>query len=202
MTSLPKHLLSLLLLASISLPTLAQDKSSFNTMGLDLEVLSYGGSFGGFYAFHPTPAVSLEIESDWALVESNDSFTYYDYYYYQPVQINNRNLSFFKVTGGATWFPFLDSMHPSLQVGFFLGGGPLVAFNTADDEPFFQRWKAVETSVTPMLRSGIQLRVLTGQGGSYNFKLGYDYASFDQVIDTQKDYKGLFFQAGWEFIHR
>ena len=93
-------------------------------------------------------------------------------------------------------------MHPSLQFGVFASAGPLLALNTADNETFLARWQAVEPDLALMGRAGIHLRILTGQGGSYNFRLGYDYAGFDHVIDTQQVYQGLFFMAGMEFLKR
>ncbi len=170
-------------------------------MGLDMELLSYGGSFGGFYSFHPSEALSFDVEMDWSLVENNDTFTYYNYYS-QPVSLNSRNLSFVKILPGATWFPFIDSMHPSMQVGGFACAGPVWALNTDDNEKLFERWQDVETSLAPMFRAGVHLRILNGQGASYNFRLGYDYMSFNEVIDAQKTYQGIFFQAGMEFLHR
>jgi len=192
-------LISTLLLSS----TLAQSPEviRFNTTGIDIELLSYGGSFGGFYNFHPSPALSLDIESDWSVVQSNDTFSFYDFYN-QPITVNNQNLSFVKLLVGATWFPFLETMHPSLQIGTFAAAGPLLALNTADDEKFIERWQEVETSVTPLFRSGLHLKILTGQGSSYNFRLGYDYASFGETVDSNKTYKGIFFQVGLEFLHR
>ncbi len=178
-----------------------QSQLKFRTMGLDMEILGYGGSLGGFYSFHFNEAMSLDLEMDWSLIESNDTFAYYDYYN-RPVSINNRNLSFVKLLAGTTWFPFLETMHASLQVGGFVASGPVFALNTADDEALLDRWQHVETDVAPMVRGGIHLRVLTGQAASYNFRLGYDYIAFDQVIDSRQIYKGLFFQAAMEFQHR
>ena len=173
----------------------------FNTRGVDMELLSYGGSLGGFFSRHPGEAFSLDLEADWTLVENDDSFTYYNYYN-QPISINHRNLSFVKLLAGATWFPFMDKMHPSLQFGLFTAAGPLLALNTADDEQVITRWKAVETDLTVLGRPGVHLRILTGQGGSYNFRIGYDYAAFDQIIDNSRVYQGLFFMAGMEFLNR
>ena len=192
-------LISLIIISSLS----AQPNKPvrYKTMGVDMELLSYGGSFGGFYSFHPSEALGLEMELDWSIVESNDTFTYYNYYS-EPVSINNRNLSFVKLLPGVTWFPFTESMHPSMQVGGFVAAGPVWALNTDDDEDFLERWQHVDTSVTPLFRVGVTLKVLTGQGASYQFRLGYDYASFDKVIDSRQTYKGVFFQAGMEFLHR
>ncbi|MCK5794270.1 MAG: hypothetical protein KAH12_06175 [Anaerolineales bacterium] len=194
-----------LIILSLSLFTTIQaqpqESLKFNTMGLDMEILSYGGSLGGTYSFHRSEAFSLDLEMDWSLVESNDTFTYYDYYN-RPVSINNRNLSFVKLLAGMTWFPFLETMHPSTQVGGFVAAGPLLALNTADDEALFERWQQVETDLAPLMRAGLHLRILTGQGASYNFRLGYDYARFEQVIDSRQIYKGIFFQAAMEFVHR
>ncbi|NQV30701.1 MAG: hypothetical protein HQ508_07430 [Candidatus Marinimicrobia bacterium] len=179
----------------------SREKVTFQTLGLDMELLSYGGSMGGFYGFHFSEAFSLDVEMDWSIIESNDSFSYYNYYN-QPVVVNNRNLSFVKLMPGFTWFPFLKSMHPSMQAGVFASAGPIWSLNTADDEPFLDRWKKVETHLTPMIRAGVNMRIMSGQGTSYNFRLGYDYASFDEVIDSRQTYKGIFFQAGMEFLHR
>lgn len=195
----------LLLIILFSLSGMGQsqtrDSERFDTKGLDMELLSYGGSLGGFYSFHPSAALSLDVESDWSLIESNDTFAYYDYYN-RPVTVNNRNLSFVKLLGGVTWFPFLETMHPSLQVGTFAAIGPVLSLNTADDETLLERWKEVETDLALMSRAGLHLRVLTGQGSSYNFRIGYDYARFDKQIDENQTYKGLFFQVGMEFLHR
>jgi len=166
-----------------------------------MELLSYGGSLGGFFNLHPTDAFSLDLESAWSLVENDDSFTYVNYYN-QPISVNHRNLSFVKFLAGATWFPLLERMHPSVQTGVFAAAGPVLALNTADDEAFLKRWKHVEPDVTPMFRAGIHLRILTGQGGSYNFRIGYDYAAFDHVIDTRRVYQGLFLMVGMEFLDR
>ena len=103
---------------------------------------------------------------------------------------------------GITWFPFIDTMHPSFQFGGFAAVGPLLALNTDDDEAFIERWGHVESHLTPLFRAGVHLRILSGQGASYSFRIGYDYASFDEVIDARQTYKGLFFQAGMEFLHR
>lgn len=173
----------------------------YKTMGLDMELLSYGGSLGGFYSYHPNEAFSLDVEIDWSLVESNDTYTYYNYYG-QPISINNRNLSFVKVLPGITWFPFIETMHQSFQVAGFLSAGPVWALNTADDEAFIERWGRVESDFAPLFRGGLHVRILSGQGASYTFRLGYDYASFDKIIDERQTYKGLFFQAGMEFLHR
>ncbi len=173
----------------------------YSTMGVDMELLSYGGSLGGFYSYHTSEALSFDLELDWSLVESNDTYTYYNYYG-QPISINNRNLSFVKLMPGITWFPFIDTMDPSFQFGGFLSAGPVWALNTADDEAFLARWKKVKGHFAPIFRYGINVRILSGQGSSYTFKLGYDYASFDQVIDARQTYRGLFFQAGMEFLHR
>mgnify|MGYP002633288246 FL=1 len=170
-------------------------------MGLDMELLSYGGSMGGFYSYHFSEALSLDLELDWSIIENNDSFAYTDFYG-RPISINNKNLSFVKLMPGFTWFPFLKSMHPSMQAGVFASAGPIWSLNTADDEPFLDRWKQVDTKLTPMIRAGVNLRIMSGQGTSYNFRLGYDYASFDEVIDSRQTYKGIFFQAGMEFLHR
>jgi len=174
---------------------------SYKTLGLDMELLSYGGSLGGFFSYHPNEALSLDLEADWSLVESNDTYTYYNYYG-QPASFNDRNLSFVKILPGITWFPFLDTMHPSFQIAGFMSAGPVWALNTADDEAFIERWGKVETDLAPLFRGGLHVRILSGQGASYNFRVGYDYASFDRVIDERQTYKGLFFQAGMEFIHR
>ena len=173
----------------------------FNTRGLDMELLSYGGSLGVFYSIHPDNDLSIDLETDWTLVESNDTFTYYDYYG-RTFSINNRNLSMVKFVMGTTWFPFLESMHPSLQFGLYGGLGPLVALNTDDVEKFVERWKHVESDVTVLYRAGVHLRVLGGEGSAYNFRLGYDYSKFDKVIDERQSYHGLYFQAAWEFMHQ
>jgi hypothetical protein len=174
---------------------------NYSTVGLDLEILSYGGSLGGFYSFHPRENLSLDLETDWALVESSDTYTYYNYYS-QPVTINNRNLSFAKLLAGITWFPFLESMHPSIKVAGFAAAGPLLSLNTADDETFLTRWQDVELDVTPMVRGGVHVKIVNGKGAFYTLRLGYDYASFDRVIDSKQTYKGMFFQVGLEFLHR
>ncbi len=194
----------LLLLLSLSSGLLwAQSDESlrYKTMGFDMELLSYGGSFGGFYRYHTSEALSLDLELDWSLVESNDTYTFYDYYG-RPISINNRNLSFVKLMPGITWFPFSETMHPSFQVGSFISVGPVWSLNTADDQDFIERWGKVESDFAPLFRGGVHIRVLTGQGGSYTFRIGYDYASFDKVIDERQTYKGLFLQAGMEFLHR
>lgn len=182
---------------------LGQERPSerFNTMGLDMELLSYGGSLGGFFRIHPSDVLSIDLESDWILVESSETFTYYNYYN-QPISINNRNLSMVKIVGGLTWYPFLETMHPSLQFGVYGGLGPLLALNTDDVERYFERWQHVEPDLTILYRAGVHLRVLSGQGSAYNFRLGYDYTRFDHEIDENQTYKGLFFQAAWEFVHR
>ncbi len=194
---------ALLLLLSPLYTTNVQSRESlsYNTMGLDMELLSYGGSLGGFYSFHPSQSLSLDVELDWSLVESNDTFSYYNYYN-QPVSINDRNLSFVKLLTGVTWFPFLETMYPTVQVAGFAAAGPVWALNTADDEAFLERWKDVEVDLAPLFRAGVHLKILTGQGSSYNFRLGYDYVSFDHVIDSRKTYKGIFLQAGMEFVNR
>ncbi len=201
MTSIRVAVLLLALLTINTTQAQLREAIKFNTMGLDMELLSYGGSLGGFYSFHRSEAVSLDVEADWSLIESNDTFSYYNYYN-QPVSINNRNLSFVKLLTGFTWFPFLESMHPSMLVGGFAAVGPLLSLNTADDETLIERWGHVETDFAPLYRAGVHLRVMSGQGASYNFRLGYDYASFDQVIDSRQTYQGIFFQAAVEFLHR
>jgi len=196
-------LIQIIVLVSFALGMNAQNRfpNRYSTTGLDMELLSYGGSFGGFYSIHPTEAFSFDFESDWTLVESNDTFTYLNVYN-QPVSINNRNLSFVKGLAGVTWFPFLETMHPSFQFGVFAGIGPLISLNTADDQKFLERWQAVDVDVTTLGRAGVHIRVLTGQGSAYNFKLGYDYSHFDKIIDERQTYQGIFFQAAWEFVHR
>lgn len=174
---------------------------SYTTMGPDMELLSYGGSLGGFFSYYPRESVSLDVELDWSLVENNDTFTFIDYSGV-PVSINNRNLSFVKLMPGITYYPFIDTMHPSFQVGGFLSAGPIWALNTADDEDFIERWGKVESDFAPMIRLGMHFRVLSGQGSSYIFRVGYDHASFDKTIDTRKTYKGLYLQAGMEFLRR
>ena len=197
-----RNILLILLIFTLS-PTLAQEETTprFNTAGLDMEILSYGGSLGGFWAYHPKPALGFNAELDWSLVESKDTFTYLNYYG-QPVSINSRNLSFVKLLLGTYWYPFLETMHSSVQIGGFVAGGPLVSLNTADDEDFLERWQDVETDITPMARAGVQVRITTGQGTFYTFKIGYDYAHFDRVIDSRQTYKGPFFQAGMEFLRK
>ena len=198
-----KSRLTLFLILSILIFSqgLAQEENKlrYNTMGLDMEILSYGGSLGGFFAYHPNPALSLEVEADWSLVESKDSFSYLNYYG-QPVTLNSRNLSFVKLLVGTYWFPFLETMHSSVQIGGFASAGPVFALNTDDDEGLIERWQDVETHVTPMARAGVSVRIVSGQGTFYTFKLGYDYARFDEVIDSRQTYRGPFFQAGMEFL--
>ena len=199
-----KHPWKLLTLLTISFGLIwAQPGESlrYKTMGFDMELLSYGGSLGGFYSYHTSEALSLDIEMDWSLVESNDTYNYYDYYG-RPTSINNRNLSFVKLMPGITWFPFIETMHPSFQVGSFISAGSVWSLNTADDEDFLERWGKVESDFAPIFRGGVHIRILSGQGGSYTFRGGYDYASFDRVIDSRQTYKGLFLQAGMEFLNR
>lgn len=170
--------------------------------GLDIELMSYGGSFGGFYRVYPNPALSIDVESDWSIIESNNTVSFYDYYN-QPVTINNQNLSFVKLLIGVSWLPFLDTMHPSFQIGPFVAAGPVLSLNTDDNEDFLERWqKNVEMTLAPFVRAGLQAKVMTGHGSSYNFRLGYDYTEFDEYIDSKKVYKGLFFQLGMELISR
>lgn len=194
----------ILLLLSLSIGILwAQpgEPIRYKTMGFDMEILSYGGSLGGFYSYHVSEALSLDLELDWSLVESNDTFSYIDIYG-QYHSIKDRNLSFVKLMPGLTWLPFIETMHPSFQVGTFLSAGPLWSLNTEDDQDFIERWKHVENDFAPLFRGGVHIRILTGQGGSYTFRVGYDYASFDKKIDTRQTYKGLFLQAGIEFLNR
>lgn len=195
---------TLLLIISLFISQLlAEDRPElkYNTAGLDMEILSYGGSLGGFWAYHPKPGLIFDAEADWALVESKDTFSYLNYYG-QPVSVNSRNLSFVKLLLGVNWFPFLETMHSSVQFGGFASAGPLLSLNTADDEGLLDRWQEVETDLTPMLRTGVNLRILTGNGSFYTFKIGYDYAKFDRVIDSRQTYSGVFFQAGMEFLNK
>ena len=159
------RVLTLGLLFSFLSITCAQSRESvrYQTMGLDMELLSYGGSMGGFYSYHFSEALSLDLELDWSIIENNDSFAYTDFYG-RPISINNKNLSFVKLMPGFTWFPFLKSMHPSMQAGVFASAGPIWSLNTADDEPFLDRWKQVDTKLTPMIRAGVNLRIMSGQG--------------------------------------
>gem|GEM_PF-340717 len=191
-----------LFIFSSSILAQAQDYFKYKTFGPDMEILSYGGSLGGFYSIYPRSDINISFESDWTLVESRDSYSYYDQYYQRPVSINSQNLSFVKLLAGLTWYPFLESMHPSVQVGGFASLGPLLSLNTKDDEGFFERWQDVETDVVGMGRAGVVIKVLSGEGSSYIFRFGYDYAKFDHVIDSRQTYKGVFFQAGMEFLHR
>jgi hypothetical protein len=194
----------LLLLLSISFGLVwAQpgEPLRYKTMGFDMEILSYGGSLGGFYSYHASEAFSLDLELDWSLVESNDTYNYIDYYG-RPVSINNRNLSFVKLMPGFTWLPFIETMHPSFQIGTFFSAGPVWSLNTADDQDFIDRWGKVESDFAPLFRGGVHIRILTGQGSSYTFRIGYDHASFDKIIDSRQTYKGLFLQAGMEFLRR
>ncbi|MCF7807535.1 MAG: hypothetical protein K9M49_03105 [Candidatus Marinimicrobia bacterium] len=194
---------SLLIILLFIGQVLAEDKAElrYNTAGVDMEILSYGGSLGGFWAYHAKPGIAVDAEADWSLVESKDTFSYLNYYG-QPVSVNSRNLSFVKLLLGVNWFPFLETMHSSVQVGGFASAGPLLSLNTADDEGFLDRWQEVETDLTPMVRAGVNLRILTGNGSFYIFKIGYDYARFDHVIDSRQTYQGLFFQAGMEFLNK
>ena len=194
-------LLSLLSLSFGLLWAQPGESPRYKTMGFDMEILSYGGSLGGFYSYHASEALSLDLELDWSLVESNDTYNYIDYYG-RHVSINNRNLSFVKLMPGITWLPFIETMHPSFQIGSFISAGPVWSLNTADDQDFIDRWGKVESDFAPLFRGGVHIRILTGQGGSYTFRIGYDYASFDKIIDTRQTYKGLFLQAGMEFLHR
>lgn len=197
-----KHFLRpLLILVLMSLTVNGQERAveKFNTRGLDLELLSYGGSLGAFYNIHPREDWSIDFESDWTLVESNDTYTYYNYYN-QPVSINNKNLSFVKALAGSTWYPFLDTMHPSFQFGTFASVGPLLSLNTADDQKFLERWQDVDVKASVLFRAGVHIRVLSGQGSAYNFRVGYDHVRFDEIVDGKQIYKGLLFQAAWEFV--
>ena len=56
----------------------ASEHTPYRSNGLDLEVLSLGGSFGGFLSSFRHPALSLDAEADWVIVESNDSYTFYN----------------------------------------------------------------------------------------------------------------------------
>lgn len=198
----PPILITLLALINFTLLSAQPGEAvRYKTMGLDMELLSYGGSLGGFYSYHTSKALSLDVEIDWSLVEANDTFAYTNYWG-QPIQINNRNLSFLKIIPGVSYFPFLETMHPTVQVGGFAAAGPVWSLNTDDDDGFAERWKEVDVKVTPMFRAGVHFRIMSGQGAAYNFRLGYDYARFDEVIDSRQTYQGLFFQAGMEFIHR
>ena len=201
--SMKSHLKFLLISLLIFSPILAQDevKPRYTMAGLDMEILSYGGSLGGYWAYQPTPALGFNVEADWSLVESKDTFSYLNYYG-QPVSLNSRNLSFVKALIGSYWYPFLEVMHSSVQFGGFAAAGPVMALNTADDEDLFERWQDVEVDITPMARIGLQVRVVSGQGTFYTFKIGYDYAHFDKVIDSRQTYKGPFFQAGMEFLRK
>jgi len=197
-----RYRLLFLILSTILLShSLAQEENKlrYKTAGLDMEILSYGGSLGGFYAYHPKPEIGFNAEIDWSLVESKDTFSYLNYYG-QPVSINSRNLSFVKLLVGADYFPFLDIMHSSVQIGGFASAGPVFALNTADDEDLIERWQDVEVDVTPFARLGVNVRIVSGQGTFYTFKIGYDYAHFDRVIDSRQTYQGPFFQAGMEFL--
>ena len=102
--------------------------------------------------------------------------------------------------GGLSYYPFLETMHPSVQVAGTMALGPVVALNTADDTPLFERWGDVETHFAPLVRAGIQIRIMSGNGGAYRFRLGYDYLHFSESIDDRSNYSGIFFQAGMEFI--
>jgi hypothetical protein len=199
-----KFLLTALLISIFFLGQIVADeevKPRYNMAGLDMEILSYGGSLGGYWAYQPTAAWGLNIETDWSLVESKDTFSYLNYYG-QPVSFNSRNLSFVKVLVGSYWYPFLEVMHSSVQIGGFASAGPVFALNTADDEDLFERWQDVEVDIAPMARAGVQVRIVSGQGTFYTFKIGYDYAEFDKFIDSRKTYKGPFFQAGMEFLRK
>ncbi|MBC8376950.1 MAG: hypothetical protein H8E26_12965 [FCB group bacterium] len=197
----PWKLLILLLLSFGLIWAQTGESVRYKTMGFDMELLSYGGSLGGFYSYHTSEALSLDLELDWSLVESNDTFNYIDYTG-RVISLNNRNLSFVKLMPGLTWFPFIDSMHPSFQIGSFISAGPVWSLNTDDNKGFIDRWGKVESDFAPIFRGGVHIRILSGQGGSYTFRVGYDYASFGEIIDERQTYQGLFLQAGMEFLNR
>jgi len=196
----PRLLLGFVLtLLTSTTPILADD--AIQTWGLDIELLGYGSSFGGSYTFQPKPQLRFSAESDWTLVQSNETISFYNYWY-EPVQVNPKNLSLLKLLGDVTYFPFLNSMHPSLQIGFFAAAGPILALDTPNDEPFIERWGKVESHLSLHGRLGVHLRTRTARGSNYVFRVGYDFARFDEPLDDRQTYSGAYVQAGFEFFRR
>ena len=77
----PPILITLLALINFTLLSAQPGEAvRYKTMGLDMELLSYGGSLGGFYSYHTSKALSLDVEIDWSLVEANDTFAYTNYW--------------------------------------------------------------------------------------------------------------------------
>ncbi len=202
MTVLRPLLLPIILLLITSSALAGDSPLGLRTRGFDAELLGYGGSFGAFLNFNPDQKLKYSAETDWIFVQHDDSYAYIDPYYYSPQVINQQHLSMAKLLATAIYYPFLDNMHPSFQLGLFTSAGPILAMDTADNQDFFQRWKNVKGYWSVLGRAGLHLRFIQDARSAYLVRVGYETTRFDQPIDGRDNYGGLFFQVGMEFLYR
>ena len=186
-----------LLLILAAVPLLAGNR--VRTWGVDVELLRYGSGGGVFYRQYISPQWGIGLESDWTVVTGKNELVGYDYFGH-PYKLNSRNLSLLKTVVEITLYPLYRSWHPSFQPGLFLGTGPILALDTAEDVPFFTRWRHVHGYQTWYFRFGGEFHIIAGKQGVYFLRLGYDYSRFSRTIDERSYFGGIFFQAAMEFL--
>lgn len=195
--------LALSIILFLTSPLLADTEiNTSRTWGVDAELLGYGGSVGAFLNFRAHDAFRYSLEADWIFVQHEDSYPYIDPYYYTPTVINQQNLSMAKWIATISYFPFLETMHPSFQVGFFASAGPILAMDTANNEGLIERWQDVKGYWSAQGRGGVQIRFMGPESNAYQLRAGYEYSNFETALDGRPDYGGLFMQVGMEFLLR
>jgi len=186
----------LLILLSVT-PLLA--KEPVRTWGVDVELLKYGSGGGVFYRKYVSPKWGVALETDWTVVTGKDELVGYDYFG-RPYKLNSRNLSLWKGVFEIIIYPLYKSWHPSFQPGLFIGAGPMLALDTADDSPFFSRWRKVRGYQTLYFRFGGEFHIIAGKQGVYFLRFGYDYSHFAEPIDERTHFGGIALQAAMEFL--
>ena len=197
-----RHAISAMFLGMILATTLMGESSSgpprFQAWGFDAALLSYGGGFGGIWQMDLNQNFAAGAEAALTFVQTGQSLEGYNYYG-QYIQYGTQNLSFLKVIGGMSWYPFAARMDPTFQFGLFGGLGPILAMNTADTTKDWSRWRHAEYTPAIYSKLGLEFKIRQPRAGIYLFRIGYDFTDFRTEIDRQSIYQGVFLQVGMEF---
>lgn len=191
-------LLQFLLGALLATTLFADPESKLQAWGFDAALQDYGGSFGGIWQVDLNQKVAIGGEAALTFVQTGQSLEGYNYYG-QYIQYGTQNLSFFKVLGGLSWYPFADQLDPTFQFGLFGGLGPILAMNTADTTTDWSRWRHAEYTPALYAKLGLEIKIRQPRTGIYLLRIGYDFTDFKTEIDKQAIYRGVFLQVGMEF---
>lgn len=169
----------------------AQSNQLWAQRSFDMGVTDRGFTAGATWKHNWTDSWRTPVQFAFLFYRESDKIPRYDYFtgrYYEPP---SKKLVFLNMRTGIERRLWTNSLAENLQPHLVMSLGPTLAFNPADDGPFFKRWKKTTFDATAHLFVGAVIDFVYSRESHFSVGVGYEAIYFPDVVNGTDNYSGV-----------